>query len=508
MIVNKGVILSTILLFSFIKIPQSRAQFPDRPNILFIMADDFTSQAWGIYGGILQDYVKNDQIKRIASNGATLENVFCTNSICVPSRASIMTGEYSHRNEVYTLADSLDPSRSSIAKTLQDAGYQTALFGKWHLKAQPSGFDEFIVLPGQGHYHDPWFKTKTNWDKGESGLVQEKGFSTDVITDMTLDWLDGHKEDQPFFLMCHFKASHEPFDFAARYKDLYDGVVFPEPESLDDWGPETTNRVFPGHQIDILGERYEKASKGDFWTTYPELPFDTDGLDSLQARKKIYQKFIRDFLRSGAGINDNVGRLLDYLEENGLDENTVVIFTSDQGYFLGEHAFFDKRMMLEESLRMPFVMQYPPEIPKGSKVNEMILNIDFPALFADYAGLPKPEYIQGRSFRSILHGDKVKDWREEMYYRYWTHSPTRPAHLGIRTERYKLIYYYGRPMEGRGRREEWTQPGWELYDLSKDPHELHNVYGERKYASKVRKLKRELKRVKNGAGDKDDILPD
>lgn len=482
----------------------SCSQSEKRPNILFIMADDHTSQAWGIYGGILKDFVKNENIERIARNGAKLKNVFCTNSICVPSRASIMSGQYSHKNGVYTLRDSLDSTRDNIARTLQSAGYRTALFGKWHLKSKPTGFDEFTVLPGQGNYHNPYFKTLENWEKGEEGMIQKQGFSSDVITDMSLDWLSTQNSDEPFFLMCHFKATHEPFDFADRYRHLYDGVEFPEPESLDDWGAGTTKRSFPGHQIDILGERYEKASTGDFWTSYPELPFDTDGLDSIEARKKIYQKFIRDFLRSGAGIDDNIGRLLDYLEDNGLDENTVVIYTSDQGYFLGEHAFFDKRMMLEESLRMPFIIQYPKEIPGGTEYDEMILNIDFPALFADYAEIDKPDYIQGESFRDILSGEEVADWRDKMYYRYWTHSPTRPAHLGIRTGRYKLIYYYGKSIEGEGPIEDLKEPGWDFYDLEEDPAELNNAYDQSKYRKIIARLKSDLQKLKEETGDGDD----
>ncbi|GAA5221904.1 sulfatase family protein [Membranihabitans marinus] len=504
MVVKKELFYS-IILFTVILGHGLQAQSSSRPNIVFIMSDDHTSQSWGIYGGILKDYVQNKNISRLAEEGAVLRNAFCTNSICVPSRASILTGQYSHDNKVFTLQDSLNPHHDNIAKVLQEAGYQTGLFGKWHLKSQPMGFDDYMVLPGQGIYHDPYFRGRDYWENNQKNLIQKKGFSTDVITQMSLDWLDDRKTDQPFFLMCHFKATHEPFDYAHRFETLYQDVDIPTPDNLYDVGPSSTNRVFTGHSMDILGQRYEQASTGDFWAKYPGLPFSTENLSADSARYQIYQKFIKDFMRSGAGIDENIGHILDYLDDRGLTENTIVIYTSDQGYFLGEHGFFDKRMMLEESLRMPFVIRYPKEIKGGSEVNDIILNIDFPALMADYAGLEKPSFIAGQSFREQLKGESVKDWRNHMYYRYWTHSPTRPAHYGLRTERYKLIYYYGRPMNNAGPQSEWTSPGWELYDLEKDPFENQNVYKEKKYRKIRQKLHKDLQQAMADAGDQYDI---
>ncbi len=500
-------ILSSVFLSLFLCFA-SCAQTGDRPNILYIMADDHTSQAWGVYGGILKDFVKNSNIRRLAEKGMVLDNVFCTNSICVPSRATVLTGEYSNVNGVYTLSDALAPEKNNIAKGLQKAGYQTAIFGKWHLKNMPAGFDTFCVLPGQGVYHDPTFLTGDNWNDKEQRGKKLTGFVDDIITEMSLGWMKKRDSTRPFFLMCHFKSTHEPFDFAARFKNLYKDVEFPYPSTFLDSGASTTGRSFSGQPLEELGRRYHQASVGKFWTSYPELPFTTEGLSPIDARKKIYQKFIRDYLRCGAGINDNLGKLLDYLESSGLDKNTVVIYTADQGYFLGEHDFMDKRMMYEESLRMPFVICYPKEINGGTRNQDIILNTDFAALFADYAGIGKPSYIQGESFRENLRGHTPDNWRTSMYYRYWQHWPNRPAHFGIRNKQYKLIFFYGQPLGMTGTSEEPTPPAWEFFDLEADPHETHNAIHERRYETIIKKMKQELKLLKEKAGDSDAGFPE
>ncbi len=478
----------------------SAADSTKRPNIPFIMSDDHTSQAWGIYGGVLADYVRNKHIQRLANEGMVLDNVFCTNSICVPSRASILTGQYSHKNGVYTLSDSLHTGTPTIAGALQKTGYETAIIGKWHLKAQPGGFDHWEVLPGQGRYYDPILRTRDNWSEG--GKTYD-GFSADVITDLSLEWLKDRDSEEPFFLMTHFKATHEPFDYPERLEHAYDDVEFPEPESLYDFSPETNGRTFLGQKLWILGERWVRASQNKEYQRYPGLPFDLDGLDSIAARKKIYQKFVRDFLRSGAAIDENIGRLLDHLDEAGLAENTVVIYTADQGYFLGEHGMFDKRMMYEEALRMPFVIRYPLEIQAGTRADDMVLNIDFPALFADYAGIAKPDFVDGSSFRKNLQGETDSDWRNEMYYRYWLHRAERPAHFGVRTDRYKLIYFYGQPLSATGAMTSTTEPGWEFYDLIKDPDELRNAYDDPSYRGTIDALTETLVRMREEWSDTD-----
>ena len=481
----------------------------NRPNILFIMSDDHTSQAWGIYGGILKDYVKTSNIQRLANEGCVLENAFCTNSICTPSRAAILTGQYSHINQVYTLREPLPPDHINIAGLLKKNGYQTAVIGKWHLVKKPTGFDYFNVLPGQGVYNNPVLKSTENWKEGYEGGKVYEGFSTDVITDLTINWLKERNQNKPFMMLTHFKATHEPFYYPAKYNELYKDIELPEPESLYDFDSGTTGRSFKGQKLNVLGDRMVQATvdPDNFWTTYPGLPFSISDLDSIQARKKIYQKFVKDFLRCGAAIDDNLGRLLEYLDEAGLAKNTIVIYTADQGYFLGEHGFFDKRLIYEESLRMPFVIRYPEEISGGIRNSDIILNIDFSALLADYAGVQMPNEMQGTSFRNNLKGHTASDWRKSMYYRYWLHRTERPGHFGIRNERYKLAFFYGQPLGMMGSMKTATVPAWEFYDLEKDPHENHNAYEDDAYASIIETMKVELLKQREAVGDMDKDYP-
>lgn len=484
---------------------QAQEQDKERPNILFILSDDHTSQAWGVYGGILAPYVKNDNIKRLADEGCVLDNCFCTNSISAPSRATILTGAYSHINGVRTLEDSFDRNQDNIAKQMQAGGYQTALFGKWHLKTQPSGFDTFSVFHDQGEYINPLFKTADNWkdDTEERSGIEEKGFSTDLVTDKCIQWMEERNTDKPFMLCCHFKATHEPWDFPERMKHLYDDVTFPEPDTMMEFDTIASGRTFTGRQLENMGWRWEQASKGPWWCQYPGLPFSTEGMDSISTRKKIYQKMIKDYLRCGATIDDNIGRLLRYLDEKGLAKNTIVIYVSDQGYFLGEHGFFDKRMMYEEPLRMPFVIRYPKEIPAGTRNKDIILNTDFAAMLADYAHVKAPDKSQGQSFRNNLAGKTSDHWRKDMYYRYWTHHTIRPAHIGIRNERYKLMFLYGNRLDATGSDDTPTAPSWEFYDLQKDPHENHNAYKDAEYAPVIKEMKARLLELRKEANDED-----
>ena len=497
---------TVLALLTMLSCKSKEEQDVKRPNILFIMSDDHTSQAWGIYGGILKDHVQNKSISRLADEGIVLNNAFCTNSICVPSRASILTGQYSNKNGVYTLSDALKPDNLNIAKVLNKNGYQTALIGKWHLKEEPSGFDYYNILHDQGRYWDPILRTSKNFHKPSEEWDVHEGFSTDVITQLSLDWLNRRDKEKPFMLMTHFKATHEPFDFPKRFEGLYRDVDIPEPASLFDFSPETTGRSFPGQQLENLIWRYEQASNDPekWWCKYPGLPFYTKDMDSISARKATYQKFVKDFLRSGAAIDDNIGKILDYLETSGLAENTVVIYTADQGYFLGEHGFFDKRLIYDESLRMPFVIRYPKEIPAGKRLDDIILNIDFPALFADYAGVKIPESMQGESFRNNLKGETPEHWRTSAYYRYWTNHPIRPGHFGIRNKRYKLALFYGQSLDMTGSSKESTAPAWEFYDLEKDPHENYNAYHDTSYSDIIKDMKLELIKLREQYGDTDE----
>lgn len=471
----------------------------ERPNVLFIMSDDHTSQAWGVYGSVLDSVVQIPNISRLRDEGAKLNNVFATNSICTPSRATILTGQYSHHNGVYTLADTLNPQKETIATLFRENGYQTALMGKWHLKSRPAGFDYYNVLPGQGKYHNPVLRDSSNWKEGGQ---EYPGFSTDVITDFSLDWLTEREQDAPFLLMTHFKATHEPFNYPSRFDTLYQEIRMPEPESLYDFFPEETGRTFEGQVLEILGGRFEQSP-----SRYSDTSFSLKELGRREARSKIYQKFVKDFLRSGAAIDENIGRLLDYLDQQGLAENTVVIYTADQGYFMGEHGLFDKRIMYEESMRMPFVIRYPKEIDPHTENDDIILNTDFAPLLLDYAGIDVPPSMQGRSFRSNLTGETPEGWRRSMYYRYWMHQQHRPAHLGIRTKRYKLIYFYGQPLrDNYGDRS--TESAWEFYDLQQDPRELNNAYKDAQYKKQIQVLKSELLKLKEEVGDSDRKYPE
>ena len=451
-----------------------------RPNILFIMADDHSSSAISAYSSGLAEFAPSENIDRIAAEGAILNNCFCTNSICVPSRVSILTGQYSHINGARTLNGKLDPEIDNVAKQLQRAGYETAIVGKWHLKETPAGFTYYNVLRGQGRYRDPiLFESGRDWLKG--GRVH-RGHSTDVITDEALAWLkSGRDGDKPFCLMVHYKAVHEPFYSDDRFRSLYEGQELPEPDDLH-WEKSPRGSVFDGWPLEILGKRY-LANKD----RYPPPELVSGDMPAADFRSKVYQKFIKDYLRGVAGLDHNVGRLIRYIDSNGLREKTALVYTSDQGYFLGEHNLFDKRFMLEESLRMPFVIRYPAEIKAGTRIDDIILNIDFAPLFLDYAGTEISEKVQGRSFRKNLIAGSETDWRDCMYYHYWTNSSLRPAHYGIRTLRYKLIYYYGIIEFGKE-----PEKCWELYDLLTDPHERTNVYNLVENGDLVRKLKKRL----------------
>jgi len=458
------------------------ARAAERPNLLFIMADDHTSQAWGCYGSRLTPFAKTPNIDRLANEGARLTNCFCTNSICVPSRASILTGQYSHRNGVKTLREALDPAVDNMAKRLQQAGYQTALVGKWHLKEPPAGFDYWNVIKGQGRYDSP-VMYELDLSRGD---VQKGVYSTDAFTDTALAWLDRRKIDKPFCLMLHFKATHEPWNYPPRHADLYEGIDLPEPATLlGPTGPKGS--VVPGWPLEILTERMRRSGHGR-----GKLRVESD--DPQAVRRAAYQKFVKDFLRCGAAIDENVGRVLAALDKHGLADDTAVIYTSDQGYFLGEHNYFDKRFMLEESLRMPFVIRYPREIKPGTVLDDIVLNIDFAPTFLDYARAQPPLSMQGRSFRANLAGHTPSDWRQAMYYRYYAGSERRPAHFGIRTHRHKLIYYDGlkdRPEPQR----------WEFYDLVEDPHETRNAYGDAEHRDTIAQLKGQLWELQAELGD-------
>lgn len=475
-----------------------------RPNILFIMCDDHAANAISAYGSGLN---RTPHIDRLAHEGMRLEHCYVTNSICTPSRASILTGTHNHVNLVTTLETHLDNRLPNVAKHLRASGYQTAMFGKWHLGEgpahEPSGFDEWSVLPGQGDYFDPEMI-------GPNGPVIEEGYATDIITDKCLDFLDRRDPDRPFFMMCHHKAPHRPFVPHPRYDDLYTDDL-PVPETYDDdyagraeAAAAAKMRVRQDMTYEDLGlvlpegggEVGEKEKPG---SDMRKVPDDHEGLvlidrktgerytfDSKRALDRFkYQRYIKRYLRTIACIDDNVGRMLDWLDANGLTDDTIVIYTSDQGFFLGEHGWFDKRFMYEESLQMPFLVRYPAGIAAGSVGRQIATNVDFAPTFLDYAGAPVPSYMQGVSLRPVLEGQAGGDWQDVAYHRYWMNMDdihNAYAHYGVRSDRYKLIYWYAEGLGQLGANDGDASPEWELFDCREDPKELRNLAGDPSHA--------------------------
>lgn len=459
-----------------------------RPNILFIMSDDHASAAIGAYKSWLAKVVRTPNIDRLARRGMRFTNSLVTNSICTPCRASILTGQYSHTNGVYTLNDVIDPNRVHIGHLLRALGYQTAIIGKWHLGTDPAGFDYWNILPGQGVYIRPKLR--------EIGMKKQReydGYSEDVITDLSLAWLKKRDPSKPFLLFCHFKAPHRPWDPAPRFENLYKDVSIPEPETLLDRYQGRSKSTANAKMR--IGEDMVQRDLG------VPIPKDLKG-DEL--RKWAYQIYMKRYLSCVAAVDENVGRLLAYLEQQGLTEDTIIIYTSDQGFFLGEHGFFDKRFMYEPCLTTPLIISYPP-LTKADAVNDdMILNIDHAPTFLDLAGGEIPKDMQGKSYKSILAGKTPPAWRTSMYYRYWMHldgSHAAPAQYGVRTNRYTLIHFYGKGMNMKGAKNIDTEPEWELFDRAKDPQQMRNVYSDLGYATTVRELRAELQRLRKELKD-------
>ena len=443
-----------------------------RPNIVFIMTDDHAAHAISAYGSKVN---QTPHLDRLAKEGALFTSVFATNSICTPSRATILTGQYSHLNGV-TMFNRFDSARMTVARLLQQGGYYTGMVGKWHLGSDPAGFDRWEIFPGQGDYVDPVLYTATS-EKKYTGR-----YATDVVTDLALDFIATRPPDKPFFLMLHHKAPHRPWTPNAEHGAHFSAKTIPEPATMwDDYAGRT----------DALRENRQRLVD----LTPADVKHDPPaGLTGDALTKWKYQRYMQDYLATVQSVDDNVGRVLDALDKAGLGRNTIVIYTSDQGFFLGDHGLFDKRFMYEESIRMPFLVRWPAAIKPGSRVDAMGLNVDFAPTFLDAAGLPPSPEMQGRSLVPVLRGQTPRDWRSSMYYRYYHdpgHHNTR-AHYGVRTKTHKLIYF-------------WKKDQWELYDLVKDPQEMHNLYGQPAQATLTARLKTELARLKKDARDDDQL---
>lgn len=458
---------------------------PDaRPNVLVILTDDHAVSMMSAYGSTRAE---TPNIDRIANEGALFRNSFVTNSICSPSRASLLTGKYSHANGVRENDVAFDGAQATFPKLLQAAGYETALIGKWHLGSDPTGFDYWNILPGQGSYRDP--------EMLEMGkLRKRKGYVTDLLTDDALAWLRGRDRSKPFLLMQHHKAPHAAWvpseDKSAHFAD--ETAALPETFDANRSGRtgavlKTSNRIVPDllRRWILLGESFGKKAP--------------DGLTGIESREWLYQEYVRDYRRVLLSVDESVGRLLDYLDAEGLSENTIVLYTSDNGLFLGEYGMVDKRLMYEESLRVPLAVRYPATVERGSGIDAFALNVDLAPTILDFAGVAPSEALHGRSLRGWLEGEQPADWRRSLYYHYYEeagyYNVTR--HYGVRTERFKLIRYYG-SYRTSSRTAETTGPvdEWELIDLQADPHELRSVYADPRYAKVVVELKAELARLR------------
>ncbi len=482
-----------------------------KPNVLFIMSDDHAAHAISAYGGRLAKIAPTPNLDRLAKEGALFENAFCTNSICSPSRACVLTGQYNHVNGAVDLSGRVMPGKQMLAIEMGKAGYQTAMIGKWHLKVEPRDFDYYCVLPGQGKYHGPSFRVRGEKPWGKNLIEFPDKHSTDAITDLTLDWLKNRKKDKPFFLMHHYKAPHDYFENAERYESYLADVKIPEPDTLWKRHPKFGSLATRGNNDELtphvgtsIGNRNPRRSYlRDLPERFPkEFPenYDPANYTDEQNTRLAYNAYLKKFLRCVKGIDDNLGRLFKHLEETGQMDNTLIIYTGDQGFMLGEHDYQDKRWMYEESMRMPFLVRYPKTVQAGQRFDTIIENVDYAPTMLDFAGATIPKTVQGRSFKSLLETGKEADgWKQAAYYRYWMHMAhhDNPAHLGMRTKRYKLIYFYGCNYQGGYQ----TPAGWELYDMKNDPHETRNLYHDPKHAKLATSLKSWLAKVRKRVGD-------
>lgn len=467
-----------------------------RPNILFIFTDDHASHAISAYGSKIN---KTPNLDRIAEEGMLFENNFCTNSICGPSRAVILTGKHSHLNGFFRNGNRFDASQQSFPRLLQASGYTTAIIGKWHLghggMSDPQGFDYWEVLQGQGPYYNPPMIRN-----GER--IKHTGYTTNIITDLALEWLKNDRDDdKPFMLMFQHKAPHRNWQPGPDHLTMYDDVEIPEPDNLfDDYSGRgraareqdmSIAKTMTPSDLKLTPPRNLTPEQKAVWDAAYEPKNRAFREANLQGKDLIrwkYQRYIKDYLRCVASVDDNVGRVLDWLDESGLADSTIVIYSSDQGFYLGDHGWFDKRFMYEESFRMPLMVRWPGHIEAGSRCDALTSNLDFAETFLDIAGADIPKDMQGVSLAPLFGGSTPADWRDSLYYHYYEFEENkRTAHMvrrhyGVRTGRYKLINFY-------------NVGEWELYDLEQDPREMTSVYSDPKYAKVVKDLTTEVQRL-------------
>ncbi|MBD0400574.1 sulfatase [Flammeovirga sp. EKP202] len=484
------------------------AQKVDRPNIIFIMSDDHALQAVSTYGHEVSKVAPTPNIDRIANEGIKFNQSFVTNSLCGPSRATMLTGKYSHKNGFRANTDKFDSSQQTWISLLHDAGYTTGVIGKWHLKSTPKGFDHWNILNDQGEYYNPDFISN-----GDTTYVE--GYTTDLVTDFSLDWIKEQKDtDKPFALLIHHKAPHRNWMPPIRYANEFDNVEFPVPDNyFDDYegrqaAAEQEMVVYKdaqeGHDLkmsvavgsdewrkDIWPHLFDRLTAEQKEAWFKAYRAKNDKMNAAQMTEKEmalwkYQRYLQDYCATVKAVDENVGRVLDYLDEQGLTENTIVVYTSDQGFYLGEHGWFDKRFMYEESFKTPLVMRYPKAIKAGNTAQAMVQNIDYGPTFLDYAGVAIPEDMQGKSLKAVAEKGKTpKDWRKSVYYHYYEYPGFHMVkrQYGVRTDRYKLIHFYN------------NIDTYEFYDLKKDPSEMNNLIDAPEYQDEIASLRVELARL-------------
>ena len=506
----------------------------ERPNIIHIMTDDHAFQALSAYGGAISKLAPTPNIDRIAQNGMIFQRAYVENSISAPSRATLLTGLYSHEHGQEILTNGFKPDNVCFPELLQQAGYQTAIVGKWHLQIEPKGFDYYKVLKNQGDYYNPEFTTKGDY----GNYVREEGYVTTLTTDYAIDWLEHRDPKKPFCLMVHHKAPHRNFMPEPKYYDLYEDVEFPYPDNFfDDYSERGTaahsqqmsimNDMTMGYDLkvnelnDSLPSHLE-WSKADWEKARARMtseqlaawdaaygPKNKVMLDKHLSGEDLakwkYQRYVKDYVRTLKSVDDQIGRLLDYLEKNNLIENTIIVYTSDQGFYMGEHGWFDKRFMYEESFRTPLLIMYPKMIKAGSVCNELVQNIDFAPTYLALAGVESPIKMDGRSLVPLFSGNKPDEWRKTLYYHYYDYPAIHMVrkHDGVSDGRYKLIHFYG---EGQGKDRGTDIEYFELYDLEKDPYEMKNVFDEPVYQEQVIRLKEELKKYQQQLKVKDGLI--
>ncbi|MFL2436686.1 MAG: sulfatase [Verrucomicrobiales bacterium] len=494
-----------------------------KPNIVFIFSDDHAPHAIGAYNGWLKSVNPTPRIDELAKQGMLFEKSFCTNSICGPSRAVIMTGKHSHKNGFMNNGNTFNWNQQTFPKILRKAGYTTALYGKSHLKGNPKGFDDWKVLPGQGDYYNPDLITP-------KGRVRIDGHCTDVVTDLAVEWLKtGRDKTKPFMLMVQHKAPHRNWMPALRHLPLYDDIKIPEPTTLfDKWednAPPARHQeleidrhmdinydLFLDLTADYEGTPSQKRQDRSAWRNMKKMTkdqlsswrafygprdkaFHEANLSGKELVRWKFQRYAKNYLRCVRGVDDSVGKIQDTLKNLKLDDNTVVIYSSDQGFYIGDHGWYDKRWMYEESLMMPLIVKWPGVTKPNSRSVQMVQNLDYAQTFLEMAGAEIPSNMQGRSLVPILKNGKADDWRKSIYYHYYEYPSVHmiPRHYGIRTERYKLIHFYQFGNE------------WEMYDLKEDPDELTNIYGEADKKSLQKDLKEQLVAIRKFYDDNTDV---